>query len=81
MQDCRMISIQTPLYQRSVTTNQTQQVMPGGKARTVSTPSVTTAAQVVNPKQAILETNNKMVERLRDDEQKWMQKKQSMKRM
>lgn len=63
--------------QKSVTNTQSQLAMPNGQIRTVNNPSVTTT-QVANPKQAILETNNKAVELLRSQEQEWMQKKQNV---
>lgn len=65
------------VIQKSVTNTQTQVALPNGQMKTVNNPSVTTA-QVPNPKQATLETNNKTVEQLRAQEQNWMQKKQSV---
>ena len=65
------------VIQKSVTNTQSQLAMPNGQIKTVNNPSVTTT-QVANPKQAILETNNKTVEQLRAQEQNWMQKKQSV---
>ena len=63
--------------QKSVTTSQEKLVMPNRQIKTVSNPSVTTA-QVINPKQATLETNNKNLEMLRIQEHNWMQKKQTV---
>ena len=65
------------IIQKSVTNSQSKLVMPNGQIKTVNNPSVTTN-QVANPKQSILEANNKSVERLRDQEQNWMQKKQTV---
>lgn len=65
------------IIQKSVTNSQSKLVMPNGQIKTVNNPSVTTN-QVANPKQSILEANNKTVERLRDQEQNWMQKKQTV---
>lgn len=65
------------VIQKSVTNTQSQIAMPNGQIRTVSNPSVTTT-QVANPKQAILEANNKTADRLREQEQNWMQKKQNV---
>ena len=65
------------IIQKSVTNSQTHVALPNGQMKTVNNPSVTTA-QVANPKQAILETNNKTVEQLRMQEQEWTQKKQNV---
>ena len=65
------------VIQKSVTNTQSQLAMPSGQIKTVNNPSVTTT-QVINPKQATLETNNKVLEQLRTQEQNWMQKKQSV---
>lgn len=65
------------IIQKSVTNSQSKLVMPNGQIKTVNNPSVTTN-QVANPKQSILEANNKTAERLRDQEQNWMQKKQTV---
>ena len=65
------------ITQKSVTNSQSKLVMPNGQIKTVNNPSVTTN-QVANPKQSILEANNKTAERLRDQEQNWMQKKQTV---
>ena len=62
--------------QKSVTNSQAKIVV-DGQIKTVNNPSVTTT-QVANPKQAILESNCKTVERLREQEQNWMQKKQNV---
>lgn len=62
--------------QKSVTNSQSKLVV-NGQIKTVNNPSVTTT-QVVNPKQAILEGNNKIVENLRGQEQTWAQKKQNV---
>lgn len=65
------------VIQKSVTNSQSKLLMPDGEIKTVNNPSVTTS-QVANPKQAILESNNKIVERMREQEQSWIQKKQNM---
>ena len=65
------------IIQKSVTNSQSKLVMPNGQIKTVNNPSVTTN-QVANPKQSILEANSKTAERLRDQEQNWMQKKQTV---
>lgn len=65
------------VIQKTVTNSQAQVALPNGQIKTVNNPSVTTA-QVANPKQAILETNVKTVERLRDQEENWMKKKQNV---
>ena len=64
------------ITQKSVTNSQSKLVV-NGQIKTVNNPSVTTT-QVVNPKQAILEGNNKMVAGLREQEQTWTQKKQTV---
>ena len=64
------------IIQKSVTNSQSQIVV-NGKVKTVTNPSVTTN-QVPNPKQSILEANNKATEKLREQEQKWMEKKQNV---
>ena len=65
------------IIQKSVTNSRSKLVMPNGQIKTVNNPSVTTN-QVANPKQSILEANSKTAERLRDQEQNWMQKKQTV---
>ena len=65
------------VIQKSVTNTQTQLAMPNGQIKTVNNPSVTTT-QVANPKQAILETNNEIVGKLRDQEKEWVTKKQNV---
>lgn len=65
------------IIQKSVTNSQSKLVMPNGQIKTVNNPSETTN-QVANPKQSILEANSKTAERLRDQEQNWMQKKQTV---
>ena len=62
---------------KTVTNTQSQQVLPNGQIKIVNIPTVTTT-QVANPKQAILETNNKTVEQLRMQEQEWTKKKQNV---
>lgn len=64
------------ITQKSVTNSQSKLVV-NGQIKTVNNPSVTTM-QVVNPKQAILEGNNKMVAGLREQEQTWTQKRQTV---
>ena len=63
--------------QKSVTNSQSTIVLPNGQVRRVNNPSVTTS-QVVNPKQATLESNNKTAENLRQQEQNWTLKKQNV---
>jgi len=65
------------IIQKSVTKNQEKLVMPDGKIKTVTNPSVTTT-QVENPKQKSLDSNNKTLDQLRVQEQQWVQKKQNM---
>ena len=65
------------IIQKSVTNSRSKLVMPNGQIKTVNNPSVTTN-QVANPKQSMLEANSKTAERLRDQEQNWMQKKQTV---
>ena len=64
------------ITQKSVTNSQSKLVV-NGQVRTINNPSVTTT-QIVNPKQATLEANNKVVEELRKQEQNWMLKKQNV---
>lgn len=64
------------VIQKSVTTNQ-QKIVIAGEIRTVTNPSVTTN-QVVNPKQAILEANNKKLMILSEQEEAWSKKKQTV---
>ena len=63
--------------QTSVTNSQSKILMPDGTLATVNNPSKTTS-QVANPKQSILEANNNTVKGLREQEQNWTQKKQSV---
>ena len=65
------------VIQKSVTTSKNKLVMPDGTIKTVTNPSVT-SNQVENPKQKTLESNNKILEQLRNQEQNWVQKKQTM---
>ena len=65
------------VIQKSVTRSQEKIVMADGSLKTVVNPSVTTN-QVENPKQKILEANNKTLDRLRDQEQSWIEKKQTV---
>ena len=65
------------IIQKSVTNSTSQLVMPDGQIKTVTNPSVTTN-QVANPKQAVLEGNNNTVDKLREQEQKWTEKKQNV---
>ena len=65
------------VIQKSVTRSQEKLVMSDGSIKTVVNPSVTTN-QVENPKQKILEANNKTLDRLRDQEQSWIEKKQTV---
>lgn len=64
------------VIQKSVTTNQ-QKIVVDGEIRTVTNPSVTTN-QVANPKQAILDANNKKLIILSEQEEAWSQKKQTV---
>lgn len=65
------------VVQKSVTNSTTKHVMPDGTVKTLNNPSVTTN-QVANPKQTILASNMKTVNTLREQEQKWIEKKQNM---
>lgn len=65
------------IIQKSVTNSTSKLVMPDGQIKTVTNPSVTTN-QVANPKQAVLEGNNNTVDKLREQEQKWTEKKQNV---
>ncbi len=65
------------VIQKSVTRSQEKIVMADGSLKTVVNPTVTTN-QVENPKQKILEVNNKTLDRLRDQEQSWIEKKQTV---
>ena len=65
------------VIQKSVTSSTSKLVMPDGQIKTVTNPSVTTN-QVANPKQALLESNSKTVDKLREQEQKWTEKKQNV---
>ena len=65
------------VIQKSVTNSTSKLVMPDGQIKTVTNPSVTTN-QVANPKQALLESNSKTVDKLREQEQKWTEKKQNV---
>ncbi len=65
------------IIQKSVTNSTSKLVMPDGQIKTVTNPSVTTN-QVANPKQAVLEANNNTVDKLREQEQKWTEKKQNV---
>ena len=65
------------VIQKSVTNSTSKLVMPDGQIKTVNNPSVTTN-QVANPKQALLESNSKTVDKLREQEQKWTEKKQNV---
>jgi hypothetical protein len=65
------------VIQKSVTNSTSRLVMPDGQIKTVTNPSVTTN-QVANPKQALLEFNSKTVDKLREQEQKWTEKKQNV---
>ena len=64
------------VIQKSVTTSQ-QKIVVDGEIRTVMNPSVT-ANQVANPKQAILDANNKKLMILSEQEEAWSQKKQTI---
>jgi hypothetical protein len=65
------------VIQKSVTNSTSKLVLPDGQIKTVTNPSVTTN-QVANPKQALLESNSKTVDKLREQEQKWTEKKQNV---
>ena len=64
------------VIQKSVTTSQ-QKIVVDGEIRTVTNPSVTTN-QVANPKQTILEANNKKLMMLSEQEEAWSKKKQTV---
>lgn len=64
------------IIQKSVTTSQ-QKIVVDGEIRTVMNPSVTTN-QLANPKQALLEANNKKLMKLSEQEETWSQKKQNV---
>ena len=57
--------------------NTTDRKVVNGKLIAVNVPTVTTS-QVANPKQAILETNTETVNKLRAQEQNWVEKKQTI---
>lgn len=69
---------QNPFVEQASYTSTTSAVtLPDGTIQKVSTPSVT-KTQVPNPKLATIDANNKTIERLQDQEQKWSEKKQRM---
>lgn len=65
------------VVQKSVTNTTTKLVMPDGQIKTFANPSVTTS-QIVNPKQTVLKANGKTADKLREQEQKWTEKKQNV---
>ena len=65
------------IVQTSVTNSQSKILMPDGQIKTVNNPSVT-KNQVPNPKQGILDANNKLLEKLRGQDQVWTEKKQTV---
>ena len=65
------------IIQKSVTNTTSKVITPEGEIKTFNTPSVTTN-QVANPKQFVIEANNKRLIELRKDENKWSEKKQTV---
>lgn len=65
------------VIQTSITNSQSKLLMPDGQIKTVNNPSVT-KNQVPNPKQGILDANNKLLEKLRGQDQTWTEKKQTV---
>ena len=65
------------IIQTSRTNATTRMVMPDGSVETVNTPSVT-RNEVPNPKLAQIEANNKKLQNISEQEQKWTEKKQTM---
>lgn len=65
------------VIQTSVTNSQNKVLMPDGSFTTINNPSVT-KNQVPNPKLTAIEANNKTIERLQNQEQTWVEKKQSV---
>jgi hypothetical protein len=65
------------VIQKSVTNTTSKIVTPEGEIKTFNTPSVT-STQVANPKQAVIDGNNKRLIDLRKDENKWSEKKQTV---
>ena len=65
------------ITQTSVTNSTNSLAMSDGSIKTVQTPSVT-KNQVANPKIAQIEVNNKKLEAISEQEQKWTEKKQTM---
>ena len=65
------------IIQTSRTSSQNKVLMPDGTFKTVNNPSVT-RNQVPNPKLNQIESNNKKLESLAMQEQKWLEKKQNM---
>lgn len=67
-----------PLLEQKMITNSQQKIlMPDGHIKTVNNPSITTT-QIINPKQATLESNNETLADLRKQEQEWTLKKQNV---
>lgn len=71
------VNVHPFIIQTSVTNTQSKLLMPDGQIKTVNTPSVT-KNQVPNPKQGILDANNKLLEKLRGQDQVWTEKKQTV---
>lgn len=65
------------IIQTSVTNSTNSLAMSDGSIKKVNNPSVT-KSQVANPKIAQIEANNKKLETIREQEQKWTEKKQTM---
>lgn len=65
------------VIQKSVTNTTSKIVTPEGEIKTFNTPSVT-STQVANPKQTVIDGNNKRLIDLRKDENKWSEKKQTV---
>lgn len=66
-----------PFITQKTITNTTNTIVVDGEIKKVNTPSVTTN-QIINPKQAQLDSNNKTVASLREQELNWVQKKQNV---
>ena len=66
-----------PFITQKTITNTTNTIVVEGEIKKVNNPSVTTN-QIINPKQAQLESNNKTVASLREQELNWVQKKQNV---
>lgn len=64
-----------PFIVQTSRTNATNKIlMPDGSIKVVTNPSVT-KNQILNPKQSQIEANDKILERIKDQEQKWTEKR------